>query len=86
MFSKKVMESLLSHSFNSRLENFLFVELQDKNLDGPFNKLKVEYFDMLWKLKGKLIDKGSIGSIAKIFVDFAVSSIRKIIKSVKTYD
>lgn len=80
------MESILSYNFTKRLENFIFVELQDKNLEGPFSKIKVDYYDMLWKLKGKLLDKCSVDAIVKIMIEFAMGGLRKIIKSVKTYD
>ena len=71
----------------NRLENFLVVEIESRDMsESPLERIKHEYFELLYRLKNKLSSKDKITQVLNPVVEYSISVLRTILKSIKSFD
>ena len=71
----------------SRLENFLLIEIESTDRsESPLEKIKHEYFELMYRLKNKLQSKENLTQVLNPIVEYSISVLRTILKSIRTFD
>lgn len=71
----------------NRIENFLLVEIESNDRSGsPLERIKHDYFELLYRLKNKMASKDKHTQILNPIVEYSFSVLRTLLKNIKSFD
>ena len=71
----------------NRMENFLHIEIESPDRsESPLEKIKHDYFELLYRLKNKMSSKDKASNILSPLVEYAFNVLRTLFKTIKSFD
>lgn len=61
------------------------IESNDRS-ESPLEKIKHDYFELIYRLKNKMASKDKHTQVLNPIVEYAISVLRTILKTIKSYD
>jgi hypothetical protein len=61
------------------------IESNDRS-ESPLEKIKHDYFELIYRLKNKMTSKDKHTQVLNPIVEYAISVLRTILKTIKSYD